>query len=165
MPPRTASSEVIDRFAGRWHDLSAFSSARLVVDGIPVSTAEHGFHLLKTDDPDWRVKIAAAATPQKAKEIGRRAPLRPHWDVARRYDAMRQVQWLKFGGDFGRGLLLTGTGDAVLIEGNTWHDNTWGDCHCGNRDGGHPQCIPAGHNLLGWMLMRIRDELTPRYEQ
>lgn len=49
---------------------------------------------------------------------------------------------------------LLGTGDAVLIEGNTWHDNIWGDCSC-------PKCWNIeGKNLLGRILMQVREELT-----
>ncbi len=44
---------------------------------------------------------------------------------------------------------LLATGDAELIEGNTWGDRVWGvDLYRG-----------AGENHLGKILMRIRDEL------
>jgi predicted NAD-dependent protein-ADP-ribosyltransferase YbiA (DUF1768 family) len=48
---------------------------------------------------------------------------------------------------------LLATGDAELIEGTTWHDNTWGNCSC-------PQCenIP-GENRLGKLLMQVREEI------
>ena len=43
--------------------------------------------------------------------------------------------------------LLIETGDATLIEGNTWGDRVWGVC-----DG-------VGENRLGRILMRIRSEI------
>ena len=48
---------------------------------------------------------------------------------------------------------LLATGDEELIEGNYWHDNTWGDCYC-------DRCKDIkGQNLLGKLLMQVRDEL------
>ena len=45
--------------------------------------------------------------------------------------------------------LLLATGDAVLIEGNTWGDRFWG---VDKRTG-------KGENHLGLILMDIREEL------
>ena len=45
---------------------------------------------------------------------------------------------------------LLNTGDLILIEGNTWDDNIWGDCVC-------PECRDIlGENLLGKILMGLR---------
>jgi predicted NAD-dependent protein-ADP-ribosyltransferase YbiA (DUF1768 family) len=41
---------------------------------------------------------------------------------------------------------LVATGDVPLIEGNTWGDTFWGVCGT------------TGENMLGKMLMKIRDE-------
>jgi predicted NAD-dependent protein-ADP-ribosyltransferase YbiA (DUF1768 family) len=46
---------------------------------------------------------------------------------------------------------LITTKGKTLIEGNFWHDNTWGDCYCENcKD-------TKGKNLLGRSLMALRD--------
>ena len=42
---------------------------------------------------------------------------------------------------------LIDTGDATLIEGNTWNDTFWGVCN------------GVGENNLGKILMKIREEL------
>lgn len=48
---------------------------------------------------------------------------------------------------------LLSTSDAELVEGNTWHDNVWGNCNC-------PRCIEIeGQNNLGKTLMKIRKEI------
>jgi predicted NAD-dependent protein-ADP-ribosyltransferase YbiA (DUF1768 family) len=47
---------------------------------------------------------------------------------------------------------LLETGEALLIEGNTWHDQIWGDCRCGR-----PECAEPGLNLLGQILMSVRE--------
>lgn len=45
---------------------------------------------------------------------------------------------------------LLATGDAELIEGNTWCDNIWGNCTCS-------KCAKTpGENRLGKLLMEIR---------
>jgi predicted NAD-dependent protein-ADP-ribosyltransferase YbiA (DUF1768 family) len=48
---------------------------------------------------------------------------------------------------------LHATGDAVLIEGNCWHDNFWGN---------DPMDPEPGQNMLGKILMQIRDEKKER---
>ncbi len=49
---------------------------------------------------------------------------------------------------------LISTGKATLVEGNYWHDNTWGNCTC-------EKCknIP-GKNYLGTILEDIRTEFS-----
>lgn len=42
---------------------------------------------------------------------------------------------------------LVATGDAELIEGNTWGDTVWGVCN------------GSGENRLGEILMRVRSEI------
>lgn len=44
---------------------------------------------------------------------------------------------------------LLATNDAILIEGNRWHDNVWGSCTC-------RKCGNKGRNLLGKMLIAER---------
>jgi predicted NAD-dependent protein-ADP-ribosyltransferase YbiA (DUF1768 family) len=47
---------------------------------------------------------------------------------------------------------LVATHPHKLVEGNTWHDQFWGDCHCG-------RCPGEGENMLGVALMELRDKL------
>jgi predicted NAD-dependent protein-ADP-ribosyltransferase YbiA (DUF1768 family) len=49
---------------------------------------------------------------------------------------------------------LLGTGQLLIVEGNWWHDNFWGDCQC-------PKCYKIGANNLGKILMEVRHGLTP----
>ena len=48
---------------------------------------------------------------------------------------------------------LLATGDAELVEGNTWGDTYWGVCR------------GRGRNQLGQTLMRIRDDIRHRAGQ
>ena len=106
---------------------------------------------MKTLDQEERKKIAAAATPGQSKRLGRHVELRPDWEAIK-LDVMKEGLALKFADPKLREKLLA-TGDEILVEGNWWHDNTWGSCHC-------PLCdkIP-GKNLLGKALMELRSDL------
>jgi predicted NAD-dependent protein-ADP-ribosyltransferase YbiA (DUF1768 family) len=44
-----------------------------------------------------------------------------------------------------------------IVEWNTWHDRTWGKCTC-------PICKGEGENLLGEILMKLRDEMLLKKE-
>ena len=48
---------------------------------------------------------------------------------------------------------LLATGNEELVEGNTWHDNIWGNCSC--------DCCKKieGQNKLGKLLMQVREEI------
>jgi ribA/ribD-fused uncharacterized protein len=146
---------IINSFYGRWAFLSNFYPSPLTWEGIIYPTAEHAFNAGKTAVRWRRYALAEAATPQKAKRSGRTLELRPDWNTDVRYRVMREVLHAKFTCHPGRIAALRSTGGAVLVEGNRWHDQHWGDCYCGR-----PQCAEPGDNHLGWMLMALRTHLT-----
>lgn len=148
-------TDVIDSFRGEYAFLSNFYEHPVEFEGIVYSTNEHAFQAAKTPGTIPRLQVARAKTPSEAKRIGRTLPLRPHWDEYLRYEVMYQLVCKKFRLSFAD--RLVDTGDAILIEGNTWGDTTWG---CTKRS--TPSMAGQnwqGHNLLGWMLMRVRNEL------
>lgn len=150
----TDAPTVIDQFRGRWAFLSNFHPAPLTWEGIEYPTSEHAFNAGKTEDWARRRWIADAPPPREAKRRGRSVPLRPDWDVRVRFEVMAAVLRAKFGCHPGRVDALLSTGSAVLVEGNTWHDNVWGDCQCGR-----PACAEPGANHLGRLLMELRAQL------
>lgn len=156
---RVTAPTVIDDFRGPWAFLSNFHRAPLIWDGIEYPTSEHAFNAGKTLDPDQRRWVATAPTAREAKRRGRSVALRPGWDDHVRYTVMTEVLAAKFGAHPGRADALLSTGDAVLVEGNTWHDNTWGDCRCRRA-----ACAEPGANHLGRLLMELRAELRGRRE-
>lgn len=143
-------AEVISSFTGVHFFLSNFFGSSVEYMGIMYPSVEHAFQAAKTWNVDDRIRIASASTPAKAKYIGRSVRLQDHWDVAVRYDVMRSLLREKFKNPILKRKLLE-TGNAILIEGNGWGDQTWGVSDSSGR----------GHNLLGWMLMDLRDELKP----
>lgn len=106
---------------------------------------------MKTLDKAQRFNIAIQPTPGKAKRLGRCCELRPDWESIKD-SIMESALKQKFSDpDFQQALL--DTGDEWLEEGNTWHDNYWGVCHC-------EKCQDiVGKNTLGKLLMKVRQEI------
>jgi ribA/ribD-fused uncharacterized protein len=148
-------NEQVDFFDATEYDwLSNFSHCRVRIphgeDGswIHCQTVEAAFQAMKTTDANLRIYIAGC-NPGTAKFVGKnrkRTVLREDWEqikVKVMHDLLRQ----KFQDATLRDRLLA-TGEAVLIEGNTWHDREWGQAPLGK-----------GRNLLGQLLMLVREEL------
>lgn len=144
----------ITRFAGPYAFLSNFYPVRVSYQGEWYPTVEHAFQAAKTDSPAERRRVQAARTPGIAKHLGRRVTLRDDWehdDAAEglpvRVVVMRGLLVHKFSYPLLRRALLQ-TGDAPLVEGNTWGDRYWGQCPIG-----------TGENRLGQLLMQVREEI------
>lgn len=146
---------MIAMFDGKYAFLSNFYPSPFTVDGITYPTVENWFQAWKCKDPVQFKAIATAKTPGEAKRIGRHCALRPDWERIKTsvmYDGLKH----KFSDPTLKQMLLD-TGDEELVEGNTWHDNTWGNCVC-------PKCTDIqGRNMLGIILMDIRKELRYGY--
>lgn len=136
----------IDCFDGEYAFLSNFYDSPIERDGIVYPTNEHFFQAMKTLNPEEHRKIAAAATPGKAKRLGRQVKLRPDWEEVK-LQIMKEGLILKFFCNKDLAKKLIATGNAELVEGNTWNDKFWGVC-----DG-------VGENNLGKLLMEIREDL------
>jgi ribA/ribD-fused uncharacterized protein len=106
---------------------------------------------MKSTDFAERQRILDAATPGKAKRLGRTLTLRDDWDRIKAA-VMKGLLRQKFDQEPFRSRLLDFNGP--IVETNIWHDQTWGDCVCGA-----PACEPPGQNLLGRLLTEIRTEL------
>lgn len=141
---------MINKFEGEYAFLSNFYPSPFVYDGIEYPTVEHFFQAAKTTDLSKRKEIAAAPTPGQAKRMGRQVKLRPDWEEVK-IDVMMKGLRHKFAIPKFREMLLA-TGDEELTEGNTWHDRAWGRCMC-------DKCGGQGQNLLGRLLMKLREEI------
>lgn len=158
---------VIDRFVGEYAFLSNFSAARVLLDGEAYMTVEHAFQAAKVEKDTtterwdhtskrmeqvrWRDLIRACATPNRAKALGRQVPLREGWQGILREAVMLDLLMQKFAPGRTHLARLLETGEAQLVEGNTWHDNFWGNCTCCR-----PECKYPGRNELGKLLMTVR---------
>ena len=138
---------VIDRFHGKYDFLSNFYPAPVKFERIEFLTVEHAFQAAKTDDRELRLTVANAPSPHAAKRMGRRLPLRSDWEAIK-VGVMRELVRLKFSTHPELRARLLATGQATLVEGNTWNDRFWGVCQ------------GEGRNQLGLILMEVRRELA-----
>ncbi len=137
----------ITEFSGKYEFLSNFHPSTIKHRGISYPTNEHYFQALKTKDIEERKRIALLSTPGKAKRAGRKLERRKNWEKYRIIVMKRGLQ-RKFKQPKFKELLLQ-TGDNILQEGNNWGDTFWGvDLATGE-----------GENMLGVLLMRVREEL------
>ncbi|WP_342378103.1 NADAR family protein [Myxococcus stipitatus] len=114
-------------------------------------TSEHYFQARKFEDPTAQEAIRQARTPMLAARMGRdrKLKLRRDWDSIK-VSVMREAVRAKFSQHEDLTRLLLETGDAKLVE-HTDQDDYWGD----GGDG-------SGKNMLGRILMEIREELRAR---
>jgi N-glycosidase YbiA len=115
----------------------------------PYASVEHYFQAAKAMTVEDHDEIADQPTPKDAKARGRKARLRPDWEDVK-VDVMLTALRAKFSEEPFRRRLL-GTAPRPIIE-ESRHDEEWGARR--TPDGWH------GSNLLGQLLMRVRDEIA-----
>lgn len=127
---------------------SNFAAYPLDLDGKIWPTSEHYFQAMKFPNTEHEEAIRLAPTPMKAAKMGRdrSRPLRPDWNAVKD-EIMCTAVRAKFFQHPSLASLLLGTGNATLVE-HTTNDNYWGD----GGDG-------SGQNMLGQILVKIREEL------
>ncbi|MEM6283930.1 MAG: NADAR family protein, partial [Chloroflexota bacterium] len=142
----------IARFRDDYEFLSNFYPSPIEMDGMTYPTVEHAYQAAKTDNEAVRRKIAELAHPGAAKAAGRRLARPDNWfeiNLQLMEDLVRQ----KFTAHADLRNKLLATGDAELIEGNSWSDKFFGMTWDKNKN------VLSGENHLGQILMRVRVEL------
>jgi ribA/ribD-fused uncharacterized protein len=145
--------ERIDGFHGDYRFLSNFHPVEVELNGVTYPSVEHAYQASKTLDGSQRDAIRRRQTAGQAKKMGQGVKLRRDWNNVK-VKIMEHVLRQKFEKDELKKQLLA-TGDAELIEGNTWGDNFWGMVK------GHDGKF-YGKNNLGRLLMKIRQDLRGR---
>ena len=128
---------MINNFQGHYRFLSNFW---IEPDG---SHVEGEYQARKSDPPTLSVE---RLLPGQAKRAGKTLILRKDWDQVK-LQIMRELVTAKFTHHPSLAHLLLSSGDANIIEGNTWGDQYWGVCQ------------GTGENHLGKILMDIRRQL------
>lgn len=134
--------KTIDKFDGEYSFLSNFYPCHLTYNGLSFLNSEAAYQGQKCLSRTFEF---CKLNPSEAKRLGRRVAIRDDWEKVKG-DIMYEICKAKFTQNPELANRLVDTGDAMLIEGNTWGDKVWGVC-----DGG-------GQNLLGKILMQIRGE-------
>lgn len=140
--------KAIESFSGEYRFLSNFYPAEVDLDGKTYPTLEHAYQAAKTLSLEQRELIRRAGTPGKAKKMGRQVTLREDWEKIK-IGVMRELLRRKFQDRVLRAEIVA-TGDAKLVESNTWRDFFWGVYQ------------GKGENWLGRLLMEIREEIRGR---
>jgi ribA/ribD-fused uncharacterized protein len=143
---------MIAEFKEKFAWLSNFWECNIEVGGVTYSTVEHYYQSAKALHLPDRIRIATAETPGQAKRLGRKVPIRPGWEEIKLKVMLGGLE-AKFKNPQLKDKLMA-TDQALLVEGNTWHDNYWGNCTC-------PKCVhKPGLNMLGRLIMSIRKGKT-----
>lgn len=141
----------IDKFTGEFGFLSNFHEAPVYYNGKRYASVEHAYQAHKSLDEGTHELIRKALRPGEAKKLGKAVQLRDDWETFK-FKLMEDLVREKFRNPMLR-LALIETGDAELIEGNTWNDTTWGVCR------------GVGRNELGKILMKVREEVKLELQQ
>lgn len=147
--PEAIPGGAILKFDGPYRFLSNFYPVLVTYEGTTYPTSEHAFQAAKVINEEDRRRVIEAGSAGEAKRLGRVCALRDDWEQVK-VQVMYKIVKAKFSGPL-KGALLA-TDGMVLVEGNTWHDNTWGVCGC-------ERCGGVGANLLGNILVQVRTEL------
>jgi len=141
---------MIKSFSGQYSFLSNFAFCdNLIVGGMNWITSEHAYQAMKTNDYSGRIIIQNCDTPGQAKRAGQKLTIVNNWD-RKKVGVMNYIVAIKFNTNAYFKELLLLTGDEIIMEGNNWHDNFWGNCEC-------PKCKNIdGLNHLGKILMDVR---------
>ena len=126
--------------------LSNFYMTKVEYDGSIYPSSEHAYQAAKTTDLKDREWICSSKSPAEAKKRGKELHIREDWDSVK-VQIMEQILKSKFKNKELQQKLLD-TGNAKLVEGNWWGDTFWGFCR------------GKGENMLGQLLMKIREELV-----
>jgi N-glycosidase YbiA len=134
-------------FTGRYKFLSNFHSSKIKdEDGIIYATVEHAYQAAKTLNKTQSRRVRKAETPGESKRLGRKVTIRYDWEQIKDEMMMKFLR-LKFSQHRDLRDALIKTGDEYLEETNNWGDTYWGVCK------------GVGKNILGKLLMEIRDKL------
>lgn len=142
----------IEKFRGKYEFLSNMYPTILEVDGEVYPSAEHAFQAMKCLDKDGRIAMSACRSAKEAKKAGRLVDLRPDWEDVK-VDMMYKVLKAKFS-DPELAQKLRDTEGNTLVERNTQGDDFWGV----NTKG-------QGRNMLGQLLMKVREEIELNNEE
>jgi ribA/ribD-fused uncharacterized protein len=128
--------------------LSNFYKSPITLKGFEWRTSEHYFQAQKFAGTKYETKVRNCPSAMDAANMGRdrSLPLRGEWERVKD-EVMYETVMAKFTQNTYLKEKLLETGDAELIE-NTKNDGYWG-----NKGDG------TGKNMLGKILMKVREEL------
>ena len=141
------NTNCIDEFQGDYEFLSNFYECPVSYNRMTFKNSEAAFQSMKCCTRNEALPFQEY-TASKSKRCGRHVTLRPDWEEIK-LRVMEEIVHAKFAQNIHLAKKLIATGNAELIEGNSWGDTYWGVDIKTN----------TGENHLGIILMKIRSEL------
>ena len=142
--------------------LSQWYQRKFIVDGHTYPTAEHWMMAGKArlfKDDEMLAKILAAPHPHKAKKLGRQVR---NFDLeiweAHAYEIVLKGNLHKFGQHRLLKKYLLATKDSIIVEASPY-DKIWGIGLAKDNPKAQNMVTWEGQNLLGFVLMEVRDLL------
>lgn len=142
-------------FREGYHFLSNFYPTRMGFDGLFFPSSEHAYQAMKCVNPEYRKrftdeKMSAVVAKRRGSKVWDRPDLKISALSILKTTMMREILIEKFSQNTQLLRALQDTGEALLVEANTWHDTFWGvDAQTGR-----------GENHLGRILMEVRKGLS-----
>ena len=136
---------MVNGFRGEYFFLSSKYYAPVMYKNLMFENNEAAFQSGKCIYDSYRVNFCHL-TPFEAKTLGGIISLRRDWKQIKN-QVMEDCVRDKFTRNLDLKILLLETRDEELIEGNDWGDTYWGVCN------------GIGKNMLGVILMKVREEL------
>ena len=151
IPPEFLQNQLSDPnailgFFGDYRWLSNFHISPTELYGVIFPSVENAYQAAKTT-PDARTAFLTC-TPSEAKKLGNQVDMNypvKYWDAVRS-PIMFQLLQSKFKQP-DLAVRLLATKGKYLEETNWWNDKFWGVCR------------GVGQNTLGYLLMKVREEL------
>jgi ribA/ribD-fused uncharacterized protein len=151
MSEQANSSEVkrIDCFRGPYRFLSNFYTVPILFEHRVYLSVENAYQASKFATESPQRDVIQRASPGTAKRIGRTARTNLSKEKLKEQNKSQMLEFLRI--KFKPGCYvsqkLIDTFPMDLVEGNTWGDVYWGECS------------GVGENMLGQLLMQVREEL------
>ena len=152
-----------DESKGEYRNFSNMSEHPVTLDGVKYPTVEHYFQAMKAQefgDTTMYDKIVKSRTPKAAKALGRKVAnfAVETWE-AKRDAFMEQAVRTKFVQHPSLRVQLMETGDKMIGEADP-RDSYWGIGTSMNLEKAKYPSKWRGKNMLGKLLMKLRDEFT-----
>jgi ribA/ribD-fused uncharacterized protein len=141
---------LVKGFFGEYRWLSNFHLCEVHYEGLIYTSSEGAYQSAKTTD-SWLRESFTKEEPSKTKKMGQELRIRSGWDRMK-VQVMYDVLTDKFTRNQDLKSKLLETGSKYLEETNYWGDTFWGVCE------------GKGKNVLGELLMKVRNELKIQEE-